>query len=146
MKTLALTVAAFGLSVATAYVVAQTTNPQASPPTTTSPPITTPPNTTPPPADTMGSQGRQAGMQDRTMGTGTMGNRLDRGMAGSQGMHTPFDKLDTMHRGYVTKDGVGKDRWLAQHFATCDGDHDGHLTRTEYSGCTTSTMRKGGKP
>jgi hypothetical protein len=143
MKTLALTVAAFGLSVATAYVVAQTANPQASPPTTTSPPITTPPNTTPPPADTLGNQGTQ-GMQDRTTRSGTMGNRLDQGMAGSQGMHTPFDKLDSAHRGYITKDGVGNDRWLAQHFATCDGNSDGQLTRTEYSGCTTSTLRKSG--
>ena len=63
------------------------------------------------------------------------GNNL---MGNKKGVHgtVAFDKLDTGHKGVLTKEQGMKDPWLAQHFASCDSDKDGTVSGAEYAICT----------
>lgn len=38
-------------------------------------------------------------------------------------------------KGYITQGGAASDAWLDQHFAQCDTNHDGRITRKEYERC-----------
>ncbi|HLI17355.1 MAG TPA: hypothetical protein VKV22_03680 [Rhodanobacteraceae bacterium] len=38
-------------------------------------------------------------------------------------------------KGYVTRSDAASDPWLANHFAECDTDHNGRITRSEYNHC-----------
>lgn len=38
-------------------------------------------------------------------------------------------------KGYVTLREAASDPWLANHFAECDTDHNGRVTRAEYNQC-----------
>lgn len=80
-------------------------------------PQQTPPyqSRTPPPAGTSGSQGN---------------------MPAGSAPPTPFDSLDTSHQGYLTRQNAATDSWLASHFAQCDPDRDGRVTRAEYTACS----------
>ncbi|HEY3520567.1 MAG TPA: hypothetical protein VGK80_05940 [Rhodanobacteraceae bacterium] len=49
---------------------------------------------------------------------------------------TPFDSLDRSHQGYLTRGNAATDSWLASHFAQCDADRDGRVTRAEYTACS----------
>ncbi|HJU27502.1 MAG TPA: hypothetical protein VJ722_12565 [Rhodanobacteraceae bacterium] len=52
------------------------------------------------------------------------------------GAATPFDSLDASHQGYLTRQDAAADSWLASHFAQCDADRDGRVTRPEYTACS----------
>ena len=114
MKNLTIVVATFMLAIGTGYVVAQS-NPPAGRPPSTNP--TSHPVADPPPTSTMQPIGRQ-------------------------NMHPTappdFATLDTNGVGYVTQEQLGYDAWLRTHFARCDADHDGQVTRSEYAACAKS--------
>lgn len=38
-------------------------------------------------------------------------------------------------KGYITQSGAASDAWLEQHFARCDTNRDGRVTRKEYEQC-----------
>lgn len=38
-------------------------------------------------------------------------------------------------KGYLTRSDAASDPWLANHFAECDTDHNGRITRSEYNHC-----------
>lgn len=38
-------------------------------------------------------------------------------------------------KGYITQSGAASDAWLSQHFSACDSNHDGRITRSEYTEC-----------
>jgi len=120
MNTAATVIAALALAIGTGYVVAQTT-PQTSPPTS-APPMTPP--TTKPPTD---------------MPTTPQANTPPAARPGTpmSPMAPDFATLDHKGVGYLTtKDAAGND-WLSRNFKGCDADHNGQLTRAEYSACTT---------
>lgn len=54
------------------------------------------------------------------------------GTAGTPG--TTFDVL-AGSKGYVTHGDAQRDPWLQAHFAQCDSNHDGRVTRQEYARC-----------
>ncbi|HKE46554.1 MAG TPA: hypothetical protein VKB52_00695 [Rhodanobacteraceae bacterium] len=114
MKNATIVAATFMLAIGTGFVVAQS-NPPANRPPSTNP--STPPADTQPPANTMQPIGRQ-NMQPTTP--------------------PDFATLDKSGVGYVTQEQVGYDSWLRTHFAACDADHDGQVTRNEYAACTRS--------
>jgi hypothetical protein len=141
MKNMLVISAALALSVATAYTVAQTS---------------TPPSTTGS-SGTSGTTGT-TGATGTTGMSGTTGNaaqdsryppaqqqndqNLQRannaaGQATPVGMQvTDFDTLDTAHSGYLTRDASRNDPWLSQHFASCDTNGNGQVTRSEYTSCS----------
>jgi hypothetical protein len=101
----------FALAIGTSYVIAQTA-PH---------PADTPPNQTPPPTDTP--------MQPRT-NMPTTGPR-------TMPMSAPpdFATLDATGMGYLTQQQASADPWLQAHFAACDANHNGQVTRAEYAAC-----------
>jgi hypothetical protein len=125
-----ITAASLGLAVCTAY--AQQTPPSGSQGTQGSQggqgnmgnPQTTPtyPNRPPPANPTAGNP--MSGTS-----TGGMAN-------GANAAATPFDSIDTSHQGYLTRENAATDSWLASHFAQCDADRDGRVTRAEYTACS----------
>jgi hypothetical protein len=135
MKNMLVLSAALALSLATAYTVAQTT----SPPSTTG---TTGTIGTTGTTGTMGTSGNAA--QDSRYPPAQQQNdrNLQRankaaGQSTPVGMQvTDFDTLDTMHAGYLTKNNVRNDPWLSQHFASCDTNGNGQVTRSEYASCS----------
>lgn len=54
------------------------------------------------------------------------------GRSGDDGM---FARLDRSHHGYLTRDDVAADSYLATNFDRCDANHDGRLSRMEVSTC-----------
>jgi hypothetical protein len=46
-----------------------------------------------------------------------------------------FSSLDAQKKGSLTADDVKGNKWLSSNFARCDTDHDGTLSRKEYSAC-----------
>jgi hypothetical protein len=115
MKNATIVAATFMLAIGTGFVVAQSNPPAGRPPSTN--PTTPPEADTPPPANTMQPIGRQ-NMQPATP--------------------PDFATLDKTGVGYVTQEQLGYNAWLRTHFAACDADHDGQVTRDEYAGCTRS--------
>jgi hypothetical protein len=110
-----------------ASAIAQTPPPASPPPATPNPtnPTAMPqqqPRNTPPHAGTSGQQTMQP--------TDTRSGDV------RSGMSMPFDTLDTKHAGYLTKNELKSDGWLAQHFGQCDSDHNLRVTRDEYATCT----------
>jgi len=111
------------LAVGTSYVTAQTATP-AHPATT--PPTNTTPMQTPPPTDTPMSP--RSNMP--TTGPNTM----------AQPSTPPeFGTLDGTGQGYVTQQQAMSNQWLSTRFAGCDTNHNGQVTREEYTTCTAST-------
>lgn len=95
---------------------AQTTPAQPPQPMPPPPPPTAPPqsqNGMPP------SQGQAQGMQQ--------------GSSRSSGAQE-FTEL-AGRKGYVTRSEAASDPWLAQHFAQCDRNHNGKVTRSEFRHC-----------
>ena len=82
-----------------------------------------------PTTDSAPDKTRMIKNQDRTTGNAQMPQAK-----------TPasFATLDAGHAGYVTRGQAKGDPWLSQHFDACDADHDGRLTRPEYTTCAGS--------
>jgi hypothetical protein len=59
-------------------------------------------------------------------------NRTDR----ETGTHPAWKTMDSQKSGYLTAKDVKKHKWLSKNFARCNTSHDGHLTESEYAGCT----------
>ena len=121
MKT-ALTVAAtFALAIATSFVVAQTA------------PTNTPPSANPPPTDTPPADASAVdpAMHPRASNMPALNH---------PGRMTPmppdFSTLDRNGVGYVTQQDAATNPWLRENFATCDADHDGQISRSEYAACS----------
>jgi hypothetical protein len=136
MKT-ALTVAVtFALALGTASLVAQTagTARPPAPPAGVSPPPPAPaPNNVPAPG-TMTPPG--------TPGVnGTVppaGNQAMARPGSPTGMMAPnFNTLDRSGVGYITQSDAAGNPWLSQRFTTCDTDHNGQVSRAEYTACST---------
>lgn len=125
MKTALVVVATFGLSLATAFVVAQTTPP---PPAMPAPPTSatgmSAPMPPPPPMHKDASTPPGAMQHANAMGSQAM-------------MPTSFATLDTAHLGYLTMDAAHNDPWLSKNFGLCDADHDSQVSSSEYSVCST---------
>jgi hypothetical protein len=81
-----------------------------------------PPENPPPPATTTGMSG-SAGMDNGSMNS-------------SSTTPPPFSSLDTQGNGYLTQQDASQNSWLGMHWAQCDADHDGKVTRTEYDACS----------
>lgn len=47
-----------------------------------------------------------------------------------------FSTLDTQGSGYLTQQDASQNSWLGMHWAQCDADHDGKVTRMEYEACS----------
>jgi len=63
-------------------------------------------------------------------------NANQSGMSQSGGKHHPdFSTLDTQNKGTLSKADAKGHPWLSKHFAKCDTDHDGTLSREEYEAC-----------
>jgi hypothetical protein len=109
-------VAALALAIGTSFVVAQTTPSQPAHPTNT------PPNQTPPPTDT------------------PMAPRSNMPTSGAQmtpsAMPPDFSTLDKNGAGFVTQTDIATNPWMSKNFSMCDADHNGQVTRAEYSTCT----------
>jgi hypothetical protein len=58
------------------------------------------------------------------------------GMKQAMATHPSFNSLDTQKKGSLTADDVKGNKWLGKNFSRCDTDHDGTLSRQEYSACT----------
>jgi hypothetical protein len=110
-------IAAGGLSLMAGAAFAQSSSAQQPPPQN------------PPPATTSGmSSGGMNGMNNGTAG-----------MNGANGNATtppPFSTLDTQGNGYLTQQDASQNSWLGMHWAQCDSDHDGKVTRSEYDACS----------
>jgi hypothetical protein len=100
------------LAISTSFVVAQTA-PQH--------PANTPPAQNPPPTDTPAPP------------------RSNMPMTGHQSMAPmmppDFAMLDKSGLGYLTRQQAASDPWLGKNFGMCDSDHDGQVTRAEYTIC-----------
>ena len=115
MNNTLLLAATFALAVGTSYVVAQTASPTH--------PANTPPTQTPPPTDT------------------PMSPRSNMPMTGPQSMTHPssppdFGELDPTGLGYITQQKAMSNQWLGAHFAGCDTNHNGEVTREEFMKCS----------
>ena len=69
-------------------------------------------------------------------------NTTDRDSSGKSVRAQGFATL-AGQKGYVTQSEAQKDSWLSAHFARCDKNHDGKLTRSEYRKCQNAS---GGQP
>jgi hypothetical protein len=121
MNNTLLIAATLTLAIGTSYVVAQTASPT-NPATT--PPSSTPPIETPPPTDR------------------PMSPRSNMPTTGPQSMTQPsstppdFGTLDPTGLGYVTQQQAMSNQWLSSHFAGCDTNHNGQVTRQEFMTCS----------
>ena len=139
MKTTLIVIATFALSVATAFVVAQTGQPSVPPAPPSISTANAPTPYPPPPLHHHPTQGNDAAMQGNAAAQGatavTQGEQ-----ATAPGMPiTPFEMLDRDKAGTLTMDQARNDPWLAQHFAQCDANHDDQVTQSEYATCITPT-------
>jgi hypothetical protein len=87
------------------------------------------PQQTPPPATTQGgmNSGMNSGMNESGMSNSA---------GASNAAPLPFSSLDTQGNGYLTQQDASQNSWLGTHWAQCDADHDGKVTRTEYDACS----------
>jgi hypothetical protein len=118
-------IAAGGLSLMAGAAFAQSSSAQQS----------TPQN--PPPTTSSGSMssGSMNGSASGSMNSGTSG--MNNGANGSSGTTPPpFSTLDTQGNGYLTQQDASQNSWLGMHWAQCDSDHDGKVTRSEYDACS----------
>lgn len=65
------------------------------------------------------------------------------GSAGAAG--TDFGVL-AGSKGYVTQGDAQRDPWLRAHFAQCDSNHDGRVSRAEYAKCGAEQAQGTGGP
>jgi hypothetical protein len=88
------------------------------------------PQQTPPPATTQGgmNSGMNSGMNESGMSNSASG--------ANNTAPLPFSSLDTQGNGYLTQQDASQNSWLGTHWAQCDADHDGKVTRTEYDACS----------
>jgi hypothetical protein len=123
---------------ATAY--AQTPNTAQMPPAKAVPASTTPDTTgndlldsTKPPRQDNLATPATAG-EDKADGNDLVSgdNRTDR----ETGTHPAWNTMDTQRSGFLTAKDVKSHKWLTKNFSRCNSNHDGHLTETEYAGCT----------
>lgn len=70
----------------------------------------------------------------RPMGAGSSGMPVSNDSMGAAGQTPGFDAL-AGSKGYVTQQDAQRIPWLNQHFAQCDANGDGRITRDEYSRC-----------
>ncbi|HXS73209.1 MAG TPA: hypothetical protein VN725_04135 [Rhodanobacteraceae bacterium] len=81
----------------------------------------------------------QSGMNDNGMNSASGSGMNGNGMSGS-GMQsaTPpsFSTLDTQGNGFLTQQDAAQNSWLGSHWAQCDADHDGKVTRSEFDACS----------
>jgi len=55
--------------------------------------------------------------------------------AGADNSRDIFLTLDRTHRGFLDKSDVRSNQYLSSHFADCDTNQDGHLSREEVDAC-----------
>jgi hypothetical protein len=111
-------IAAGGLSLMAGAAFAQSSSAQQS----------TPQN--PPPTTSSGSM--SSGSMNGSMNSGSSG--MNNGSTGTT--PPPFSTLDTQGNGYLTQQDASQNSWLGMHWAQCDSDHDGKVTRSEYDACS----------
>lgn len=138
MKTTAIVIATFALSVATAYVVAQTGLPAAPPPPLPISTASAPTPYPPPPLHKDPPQGNTAAIEENNVVAQGSAAATQGAQLGSSGMPiTPFEMLDRDKAGTLTMDQARTDPWLRQNFTLCDANHDDQVTQSEYVACTT---------
>ena len=71
----------------------------------------------------------------QTAPTGTNVMTLDNSTRPHVDAGRQFAALDRDRKGYLTRDDVASDEYLAANFERCDVNHDGHLSRFEVSDC-----------
>ena len=104
-------------------------NQQAGPASNASTQLPQTPATAPQPAATAPS----AGMTSGAAGAATAGMAA----AGAASAGAPPKSFDDLagSKGYITRPDAQRDSWLASHFGRCDTNHDGKLSRQEYTQC-----------
>lgn len=120
-------IAAGGLSLMASAAFAQSSSAQQPPPQ--NPPPTTSQN------GMQGGTGQNG--TDNGMGNSGMNNGMNSNATGNSGTTPPpFSTLDTQGNGYLTQQDASQNSWLGMHWAQCDADHDGKITRSEYDACS----------
>lgn len=70
---------------------------------------------------------------EQPMGAGSAGMPASNG-TGATAQTPGFEQL-AGNKGYITQQDAQRVPWLSQHFAQCDANGDGRITRDEYSRC-----------
>jgi hypothetical protein len=86
----------------------------------------------PPPANSLATPATPG--QDKSAGNDLVGPNKAQAQS-TTGAHSRFDTLDAGGKGYLTERDVKSHKWLTKNFAKCDLNHDGQLSRDEYSNC-----------
>jgi hypothetical protein len=76
--------------------------------------------------------------QDKSSGNDLVSPKADATHSGTKlasAARPDFKTLDTAKRGALTADDVKGNQWLSKNFSRCDLDHDGKLSREEYTAC-----------
>lgn len=129
-------IAAGGLSLMAGAALAQSAqaNQQQPPPYTSSTPQSTQNGTNPTTANGMNDNGMNGNGNADMNGSAATGNGMN---SGGNGQTPPaFSSLDTHGNGYLTQQDAAQNSWLGMHWAQCDADHDGKVTRMEYEACS----------
>lgn len=71
---------------------------------------------------------------EQPMGAGSSGMPPTNGSAGAAAQTPGFEQLAGT-KGYITQQDAQRSPWLSRHFAQCDANGDGRITRDEYSRC-----------
>ncbi len=88
----------------------------------TPPPATPPPATDPTPTDSMANE------------TPTQAAQKDPHNIQSSGPED-WSMVKGHDKGFLTKEDVMPNSWLAQNFSSCDKDQDGKISQAEYDSC-----------
>ena len=88
----------------------------------------------PTPAEAQGHPSPPTVGQDKSTGNNMVAE--DNGKMQNADKSPPdFQAVDVQKRGYITLAEANQHTWLQENFARCDTNHDGQLTREEYSKC-----------
>lgn len=88
----------------------------------------------PTPAEAQGHPSPPTVGQDKSTGNNMVAE--DNGKMQNADKSPPdFQAVDVQKRGYITLAEANNHAWLRENFARCDANHDGQLTREEYSKC-----------
>lgn len=129
-------ITAGGLSLIAGAALAQSTQAnQQPPPYTSSTPQSTQNGTNPTTANGMNDNGMSGNGNADMNGSAATGNGMNSG-ANSGQPPASFSTLDTQGNGYLTQQDASQNSWLGMHWAQCDADHDGKVTRMEYEACS----------
>ncbi len=73
---------------------------------------------------------------------GSMAQPATNGKVGATGMSPGFDDA-AGSKGYITQQDAERIPWLQSHFAQCDANGDGRVTREEYGQCSQGPATQG---